>query len=135
MQRRNLMIPSTITLSVAQGFLKGREYSFVAPARCVIGRARDCDIQLPGDCFHADVSRHHCVLDIAPPAIHVRDLGSRNGTFVNGVRIDDSADEQPEAPVADGLDLKDGDQFQLGSTAFQVKVESVAAVPALPLFF
>ena len=83
----------------------------------------------------AGVSRHHCVLDIAPPAIHVRDLGSRNGTFVNGVRIDDTADEQPEAPVAGGLDLKDGDQFQLGSTAFQVKVEGVAAVPALPLFF
>ena len=129
------MIPSTVILSVAQGVLKGREYSYVAPARCVIGRARDCDIQLPGDCFHADVSRHHCVLDIAPPAVHVRDLGSRNGTFVNGVRIDLPREEPSAAPDAGGLDLKSGDQIQLGSTAFQVKVETVADMPALPLFF
>jgi pSer/pThr/pTyr-binding forkhead associated (FHA) protein len=132
------MISSTITVSVSQGLLKGREYSFVAPAQCVIGRANDCDIQLPGDGFHADVSRHHCVLDIAPPAIRVRDLESRNGTFVNGSRIDSTLDhppdERPEAAGAAGTDLRDGDQVRLGSTTFQINVENAVGAP-VPLLF
>jgi pSer/pThr/pTyr-binding forkhead associated (FHA) protein len=132
------MIPSTITLTVTQGNLKGKEYLFDSPARCMIGRAGDCDVQLPSDYFHANVSRHHCVLEIAPPTIRVRDLGSRNGTFVNGVRIERPPDQRPneqdDPPVATSIDLRDGDELQLGNTAFGVTVENARAV-LVPLLF
>jgi len=64
--------------------LKNREFVFDEPAECIIGRAADCDIQIPTDNEHVDVSRHHCVLEIHPPHVQVRDLGSLNGTLVNG---------------------------------------------------
>jgi pSer/pThr/pTyr-binding forkhead associated (FHA) protein len=129
---------STITLSVAQGSVEGKTYAFDAPARCAIGRACDCDIQLADNLFHADVSRHHCVLEINPPAIRVRDVGSRNGTFVNGVRLDGPHDRPREEQADDsadaGLDLKDGDELRVGHTTFVVHVEKAAGV-LLPLFF
>jgi DNA-binding NarL/FixJ family response regulator len=34
-----------------------------------------------------DVSRRHCLVDVDPPEVRVTDLGSRNGTYVNGQRI------------------------------------------------
>ena len=47
----------------------------------------DGDLRLPNGPGYADVSRHHCLLHIDPPAVWVRDLGSRNGTRVNGTQI------------------------------------------------
>jgi eukaryotic-like serine/threonine-protein kinase len=130
------MIPSTVTLAVTQGTLIGKEYVFDGLARCMIGRADDCDIQLPNDCFHADVSRHHCLLEIAPPGVRVHDLESRNGTFVNGVRIqrpsDTPADNDPSLPL--GQDLKDGDEVQMGNLRLRVRVDNPSALPA-PLLF
>jgi pSer/pThr/pTyr-binding forkhead associated (FHA) protein len=132
------MVPTSVCLTVIQGGLKGQEFGFVAPAHCVVGRAGDCDIQVPSDCLHADVSRHHCALDIDPPVIHVLDLGSRNGTFVNGVRIDgphrQAVDEWPEGTVDPGVDLKNGDQLRLGSVTFEVKVDEALNTP-MPLLF
>jgi pSer/pThr/pTyr-binding forkhead associated (FHA) protein len=132
------MIPSTVALTVTQGTLQGKEYVFDALSQCTIGRASDCDIQVPNDYFHGDISRHHCLLEIAPPAVRVLDLDSRNGTFVNGVRIRRPSDTQVESAddpnVPLGHDLKDGDEVQLGSLRFRVSVESSSSV-AVPLFF
>src|SRR5262245_40704455 len=63
----------------------------------VVGRASNCYLQLPNDDEHRVVSRHHCLLDIDPPAVRVQDLGSRNGTFVNGQPIG----RRPEGQAAD----------------------------------
>jgi pSer/pThr/pTyr-binding forkhead associated (FHA) protein len=132
------MIPSTVTLAVTQGTLTGKEYVFEGHSRCMIGRANDCDIQLPNDCFYADVSRHHCLLEIAPPAVRVHDLESRNGTFVNGVRIghpsDTQLDELDDPSVPLGQDLKDGDEVQLGNLRLRVRVDNPSALP-VPLLF
>jgi pSer/pThr/pTyr-binding forkhead associated (FHA) protein len=51
----------------------------------LIGRADDCDVQLTGKL----ISRHHCAIavDIAARSVRVRDMESRNGTFVNGERV------------------------------------------------
>ena len=46
----------------------------------MIGRSEDAQFCLPHDRFF---SRHHCILEIAPPQAFLRDLGSTNGTFVN----------------------------------------------------
>ena len=57
-----------------------------------IGRGKDCH-------FRPDsrlVSRHHCVLRQDNDTLRIRDMGSKNGTFVNGQRI------RREAVLVDG---------------------------------
>ncbi len=49
----------------------------------LVGRDADCDVQLD----HKSVSKQHCVLVKTDGLILVRDLGSTNGTRVNGQRI------------------------------------------------
>ena len=49
-----------------------------------LGRDADCGMVLPGH----DVSRRHAEVR-AGPLPHLYDLGSRNGTWINGVRVDD----------------------------------------------
>jgi pSer/pThr/pTyr-binding forkhead associated (FHA) protein len=79
------------------------------------------------------VSRHHCRLDIDPPHISVRDLGSRNGTYINGRLIGLRGDDEPPvavpAIVADLIfsshDLKNGDVLSVGPISFAVKVTGV----------
>jgi pSer/pThr/pTyr-binding forkhead associated (FHA) protein len=53
----------------------------------VVGRHADCDVVLP----HAAVSGRHCQLEWANGRWSVRDLGSRNGTRVDGVRCEEKA--------------------------------------------
>jgi pSer/pThr/pTyr-binding forkhead associated (FHA) protein len=49
----------------------------------VVGRKEDCDLRLD----HKSVSKMHCVLVKTDGLLLVRDLGSTNGTRVNGQRI------------------------------------------------
>ncbi|MHC4713204.1 MAG: SpoIIE family protein phosphatase [Planctomycetota bacterium] len=51
--------------------------------RCVIGRQQDCDIRLKDDA----VSRHHAVVSAEEDGYYIEDLGSSNGTFLNGRAI------------------------------------------------
>jgi pSer/pThr/pTyr-binding forkhead associated (FHA) protein len=51
--------------------------------RLIIGRAVDCDLQLPDP----RVSRHHCAVHFDGRRLRIRDLGSRSGTLVNQRRI------------------------------------------------
>ena len=52
-------------------------------ANVLIGRDKSCDLRLR-DTY---VSRHHCWVEQQQGRWHVRDLGSRNGTWVNGERV------------------------------------------------
>jgi ABC-type multidrug transport system ATPase subunit len=52
-------------------------------AAWVIGRGQDCDLVVP----EAAVSTHHCRLTQQGDGFLLEDLGSRNGTFVNGTRV------------------------------------------------
>lgn len=70
------------------------------------GRGEECPLRLTS----ADVSKEHCLLRVTPEGIHVRDLGSRNGTWVNDERI-----------TAEVL-LRPGDQLRIGPMTFQVPV-------------
>jgi pSer/pThr/pTyr-binding forkhead associated (FHA) protein len=49
----------------------------------LVGRKDDCDLRLP----HKSVSKMHCVIVKTDGLLLVRDLGSTNGTRVNGQRI------------------------------------------------
>jgi FHA domain len=53
------------------------------PGKLLIGRAKDCQLRLDSNL----VSTHHCVLLLDEYALRIRDLGSKNGTIVNGIRI------------------------------------------------
>jgi pSer/pThr/pTyr-binding forkhead associated (FHA) protein len=55
----------------------------VLHGKLLIGREQDCHLRLESGL----VSRHHCVLMLDEYTLRVRDLGSRNGTYVNGRRI------------------------------------------------
>jgi serine/threonine-protein kinase len=93
----------------------------------MIGRAEDCDIQIPSDIVHLQVSRHHCLLEIHPPTVRVRDLGSTNGTFVNGEKIGPRYDESNGSVLEDRLpfskELRQGDHICLGQSALHLQVE------------
>ena len=78
---------ATITLKVVTGALDGAEFSYHGTGLIIIGRGHDCTVHIPNDAWYRNVSRHHCLLEIDPPQVRVCDLGSRNGTYVNGELI------------------------------------------------
>ncbi|MBI1348471.1 FHA domain-containing protein [bacterium] len=69
-------------VEVLDGPLRGMQYVWTG-SRMIIGREQDCQVKLQD----AAVSRHHCVLLQDDYAVRVRDLGSRNGTFLQGKRV------------------------------------------------
>jgi serine/threonine-protein kinase len=120
------MSGTRVELSVARGSLQGRRFIFERPACVLVGRGADCTIRLPADREHAGVSRHHCLLEIAPSDIRVTDLGSRNGTYVNGKWIGQRTAARP-SPEPAGMPcwsarLRDGDEVRVGHTVLRVTV-------------
>lgn len=122
--------PATITLTVVKGHLDPSEYVFDARTTCVLGRSADCSPRLPNDEHHRTVSRHHCLIDINPPDIRVRDFGSLNGTYVNGEKIGQRrAGLTPAEAAGDSYpehDLADGDEIRIGETVLRVGIERQA---------
>ena len=55
----------------------------VSQKEFLIGRGADCELRLA----IADVSRHHCLIRLTPDEALVEDLGSANGTYLNGQRV------------------------------------------------
>lgn len=122
-------MPAKVTLKVTVGQLTGKEFGFEERTTCIIGRAADCDPRVPNDEHHRLISRHHCLLDINPPDIRVRDFGSLNGTFVNGQKIGQrekgQTPEQGAQMQFPEHDLKNGDEISLprqGGTVFRVGI-------------
>jgi pSer/pThr/pTyr-binding forkhead associated (FHA) protein len=112
-----------VTLTFLNGSLKGKEWQFSRPARCVIGRSGECDLQLPSTREFGEVSRRHCELDIDLPAVRVRDLDSRNGTLVNGNSIGQRQKGGSSGGRCGGWHaLKDSDELRVGDTFFRVGI-------------
>lgn len=63
--------------------LRGPERALVLPERCLVGRSRSCDLVLSA----GDVSGEHAVVQWAGERWELRELGSRNGSFVDGTRL------------------------------------------------
>jgi hypothetical protein len=91
-------------LVIGSGPHRGRDLRLRDGAN-VIGSGAQCDIRLADDVY---VSNRHAELQLTDQSCQLRDLSSRNGTFVNGERID----RQP---------LQDGDALRLGLTRFIFK--------------
>ncbi|MGI5336583.1 protein kinase domain-containing protein [Streptomyces sp. CA-181903] len=118
--------PATVTLTLVKGRLERGEFVFDERTTCVLGRSADCSPRLPDDDHHRTVSRHHCLLDINPPDIRIRDFGSLNGTYVNGEKIGQRREgltaQEAAAESYPEHDLADGDEIKLGDTVFRVGV-------------
>src|ERR1051326_6898331 len=69
----------------------------------IIGRKEDCDLRLD----HKSVSKMHCIIVKTDGVLLLRDLGSTNGTRVNGQRVRRAA-------------LLPGDQLSIASCKFRV---------------
>jgi pSer/pThr/pTyr-binding forkhead associated (FHA) protein len=113
-----------VVLTVVQGKFAGKQFVFRGRTHCVVGRADCCHPRLPDDAEHRDVSRIHCMLDLNPPRITVRDLGSRNGTYLNGELIGQrdpsrtaAADHEARFPEHE---VRAGDEIRVGNTVFHV---------------
>lgn len=123
-----------ITLTVTKGKLKGQQFSFDSRTTCIIGRARDCNIRIPNDEYHRAISRYHCLLDINPPDICIRDFGSLHGTYVNqqciGKRKANQSLESPAKMKSLEYDLQDGDEIQLSNTVFKVSISQQQSIPS-----
>jgi serine/threonine-protein kinase len=103
---RFLHFPMQVDLRVLAGPYTGRVFCFTQPDTFLIGRSNDAHLCLTDDKFF---SRHHCLLEITPPHCFLRDLGSTNGTFVNGQRVTETY-------------LENGARIQGGETVLRVEV-------------
>jgi pSer/pThr/pTyr-binding forkhead associated (FHA) protein len=118
---------STVTLTLIKDEDVAGEFSFSERAQCIVGRSRDCEICVPADIQYQDVSRHHCEFEIDPPSVRLRDLGSLNGTFVNGVKVGQRENlkwaEDETIGASGAVTLSPGDEVHLGQhTTLRVSV-------------
>jgi hypothetical protein len=102
-----------VQLIVVQGKPEGKIIPLAGP-RFRIGRGESCHLRPNSE----QVSREHAEFTIGPEGVAVRDLGSRNGTLVNGKAI--------PGPCA----LKDRDLVQVGPLTFAVSIEGMPAPAA-----
>ncbi len=101
-------------LEVSSAVNGGRRH--LVADRFVVGRSPMSDIVLPAD---AQVSRAHAVLERIAGRWVVRDVGSRNGTYVNGER------------VREAVRLAADDEIQVGKSKLVLKVQRQAYDPAV----
>jgi predicted component of type VI protein secretion system len=99
------MVVMKVQLIVVQGKSEGRTISLSVPV-FRIGRGETCHLRPNSE----RVSREHAELVVQGDSVTVRDLGSRNGTLVNGKAL-----TQP-------LTLKDRDVVQVGPLSFMVSI-------------
>lgn len=95
-------------LVVTKGPGTGRDHAVTT--ECVVGRGGDADFVVED----GNTSRRHCRVQVDGAGYAVEDLGSRNGTFVNGTRIQRQA-------------LVDGDIVRIGNTEFIFRQQGLIA--------
>lgn len=87
----------------------GERRSFsISREMTVIGRRQDCDLMIP----LGEISRKHCRIIRDDDTLRIEDLGSSNGTFHNGRRIQEAV-------------LSAGDTIQVGPVAFVIQIDGV----------
>jgi len=104
-----------VRLKILQGSSDGKVLKIPTP-KCVIGRGDDCHLRLQKDA----ISRQHCEIVTTENEVLVRDLKSRNGTFVNEERV-----------AAEAV-LLSGDILRVGPQQFELIIEQTVAKPKRP---
>jgi serine/threonine-protein kinase len=100
-----------VELEVTAGPHVGTVYNFDRHDTFVVGRSSQAQFSVPDDGF---LSRNHFLIEFNPPACLLKDLGSTNGTKVNGLRVDT-------------VRLRNGDQITAGGSSFVIHVAESSA--------
>jgi pSer/pThr/pTyr-binding forkhead associated (FHA) protein len=101
-----------VKLLVTQGAKQGQVITVNPKAFC-IGRDSSCDWQTD----YMIVSRRHAAIVVCPDRVLVRDLGSRNGTFVNG------------KVVFGECEVRHDDRLAIGPVEFRIQVRPATPPP------
>jgi DNA-binding winged helix-turn-helix (wHTH) protein len=80
----------------------------LAPGENLLGRSTECQVSLGS----STVSRHHARILLAEGRAMLEDLGSKNGTLLNGTKVDQA------------VPLQDGDEIRLGSVELTFRSHS-----------
>ena len=97
------MSDRSYVLRFISGKYQGGEYPLQEAGELIIGRSSELDMVLIEDM----VSRKHAKISLAPGAISIADLGSTNGTFVNGEKVKKAR-------------LKEGDRILIGTSILKL---------------
>jgi serine/threonine protein kinase len=112
-----------VEIIVTTGPAKGQRFRFDQPDHILFGRT-DAPVSFPDD---PSISRQHCLLEISPAVCILKDLNSKNGMIVNGMRYGGRVPPKigvKQAP--DGMNevrLKDGDVIIIGDTGLKVSIQ------------
>jgi len=109
-----------LILEVTEGSLKGERFIFEEEGAYIIGRSKHCALQISND-QDMRISRQHLLVILGSNVARIRDLGSKNGTILNGKLI--PSGELTEAPEVEGVSdrvIVVGDTILLGDTTLQV---------------
>lgn len=93
----------------------GQSFELAEGATLVVGRAGACDLPI----IDPTVSRRHAELSCEGGTVRLRDLGSSNGTLVNGLRVDEAR-------------LSSGDVVTFGRVPFRLTTVGTQREPMLP---
>src|SRR5579864_7499357 len=93
----------SFVLRFISGKYQGGEFPIVPEKQIVVGRSSDLDMVLVEDM----VSRKHARIAVQTDQIWIEDLGSTNGTFVNGEKIKRAR-------------LKEGDRVLIGTSILKL---------------
>jgi eukaryotic-like serine/threonine-protein kinase len=105
-----------VILSVSAGPHTGKEFVFDRHDTFVVGRSSQVQFPVPDDGF---LSRNHFLIEFNPPVCFMKDLGSTNGTKVNGLRVESAR-------------LRDGDVISAGESSFVIHVdETLTEMPVV----
>ncbi|HMF12489.1 MAG TPA: FHA domain-containing protein [Gemmataceae bacterium] len=118
-----------IVLRGTEGGLKGQEFALENETKYILGRSRECSLPLPDP--YLQISRYHCRIKVSAPSVVIQDLGSLNGTYVNGEKIGQRRKEQSFEEALqeehEKYPLWDGDQLRIGDHVFQVEFNPSAS--------
>ena len=95
----------SVQLIVATGSRAGQVIPIVGN-RFVVGRADDCNLKPRSEL----ISRYHCEIFMEDGEVFVRDMGSKNGVFLN------------ENQITETYELKNGDKLTIGPLEFFVNI-------------
>jgi DNA-binding NtrC family response regulator len=110
-------LPAALRVTIIEGPDAGHVFTLDpnAPSSTLLGTSPACELRLSDP----TVSRRHAAFEPLGQRYRITDLGSRNGTFVDGVQVTDAF-------------LRGGETVRCGGTALRFDAEVAAAAPPLP---
>jgi pSer/pThr/pTyr-binding forkhead associated (FHA) protein len=109
--RTNFLVTNLVTAAGRSG----EAWATANASSWLIGRHSSCALPI----LHLSISRHHGVIGHQAGQFYLADVGSSNGTWINGQRLE----------TGDRYDLHDGDVIRLGTLLVEFFLSSQVIVP------